>query len=551
MEATEKVKFHVPMNSLRVRLSEKPWDLSVDVELFLLPAEPNAIDPECIKKTADRHHQIILSEWESFIPHALTFNFNQFEQQRPNWRDDVCSIAIRDQALTVSRLKKNVAGFFNGSTLGSITERDEGTKDRRQSLMIGDVELVGRNLDGEIRGMIGVKPPSDVEIKERRLVTLFNERRLHEPTARAIAQVVGYMIDNRCKYGVLSTCNETRFLCATDSDHIAISEVVLADAETVAGPPCSVTLRRAFGYWLHLCNQPDGLLLFYESVPTPATSWCEPLLQKKRHTVAEQQETTRYVPTAGLQSSNDDVPLQSSACEPSLQGLEVGHTFLEESKCHTTTTTKASPAKYLDVVTSHELFVPWSELHIVDLVGTGRCGCVALARRGGLELALKLFDISKSVEGFEQELRAYTMLQATNAKTVKLLLVTHSPSEQVFGLGLQLGRPLPPLESWSRRQLKGVMAALRSLLDVGIVQNDVREYNFIEDNHNHHGQVLAIDFEDISVITTTNDQDNATSCVGSDSILSEAPPCYLQHIWEEFCRARRRRRHQTSRGVVI
>lgn len=352
--------------------------------------------------------------------------------------------------------------------------------------------------------MIEVKMPWAVEINEKRLVALFNERRLHERTACAIAQTVGYMIDNHCKYGVLTTHNATRFLRAEDQDHIAISEVVLADAETVAGHPCSITLRRAFGYWLHLCTQSDGRL-FYESVPPHVC--CEPLL-KKRHVVEEE---TQGCGVLCCTPHNSNAVLQSSMGPPA---------ETTESKCHAH---RGQWSRALVVI--HRLFVPWSELQITDLLGTGRSGCVALARRGSLEFALKLFDVGKSVEGFEQELRAYTMLQSTNAKAAKLLLVTHSPSEQVFGLGLQLGRPLPPLESWSRKHHRGAMAALRSLLAVGIMQNDVRENNFIEDND---GKVLAIDFEDIVVVdATTNDDKNSAGC-------TDNPKAYLKRAWEEL-----------------
>lgn len=71
------------------------------------------------------------------------------------------------------------------------------------------------------------------------------------------------------------------------------------------------------------------------------------------------------------------------------------------------------------------------------------------------------------------------------------------PSGHVLGLGFQLGHRMPGLGLWSREQREGALEALRSLLDAGLIQNDVRDVNFVQDDT---GKVLAIDLEDVEEV---------------------------------------------------
>jgi len=84
----------------------------------------------------------------------------------------------------------------------------------------------------------------------------------------------------------------------------------------------------------------------------------------------------------------------------------------------------------------------------------------------------------------------------------------------VFGLGLQLGHPLPPLASWSQKQCEDAFEALRSVLGVGLIQNDIRDRNFVQDDL---GRTPVVDFEDTSII---------------DSSSSEDCGAYLTQAWE-------------------
>jgi len=237
------------------------------------------------------------------------------------------------------------------------------------------------------------------------------------------------MLDNGYKYGMLSTYNSTRFLSARDRDHVEISEVVMADAK-------DVTLRRAFAYWLVLCTGPGGLLE-YGTVERGTKK------RARREFLEEEKCTTENAPTViGFPSSSSthlpqsDTVLQSSGIANEL------HQFI------------------------HDHFVDWSELEIQECLGD-------------LKLALKLFGVGKhGIEAFEREIRAYAYA-----------LLNSSKVSQGVRTRFALGHDLPDLESWSQEQREDALEALRSVLGVGLIQNDVRDCNFVH-----------IDFEDSSII---------------------------------------------------
>lgn len=207
-----------------------------------------------------RHYPISLFHWDDFIPNAHLFNIHNF-QAGPGWREGKINdkLEIKLEANASELLRSNVFSYFSDNSLGSIgvpprTSSETETANALSNVMFGDADFAGLGRGGEVCGVIEVKTPSGVDqMNDKDLASLFGERNnIHRNSARAIAQIVGYMLDNGCQYGVLTTYNETRFLRAMDRDNFQITEVVLADAETVPGQ--SVTLRRAFGYWLFLCT---------------------------------------------------------------------------------------------------------------------------------------------------------------------------------------------------------------------------------------------------------------------------------------------------------
>lgn len=96
----------------------------------------------------------------------------------------------------------------------------------------------------------------------------------------------------------------------------------------------------------------------------------------------------------------------------------------------------------------------------------------------GSHVALAFRVGKHGIEAFEREIRAYAYA-----------LLNSSKVSQGVRTRFALGHDLPDLESWSQEQREDALEALRSVLGVGLIQNDVRDCNFVH-----------IDFEDSSII---------------------------------------------------
>lgn len=89
--------------------------------------------------------------------------------------------------------------------------------------------------------------------------------------------------------------------------------------------------------------------------------------------------------------------------------------------------------------------VPWSSVELLGEFRSGRSGSVVAANFRSQLVGLKLFDVGKHGNGsFLAELACYKTAQTLQGISIpRLVFVTHSPSGNVAGLGLEFGRPLP------------------------------------------------------------------------------------------------------------
>jgi len=274
---------------------------------------------------------------------------------------------------------------------------------------------------------------------------------------------VGYMLDNNLRYGLLSTQRKS-LLLARSSIEIEVSDVVLARSAA----PGVVSLRRAFAYWLSLCNGPDAKLPVGGEFQKRLTKQWE----KETHLVDGSQKP-------------------DLASFPSLNSAVMNaDDFSKAPNMSSTATAKLSS------LLGNSKYVDWSDLMFIGSLGGGRCGEVALVLWQGRRIALKLFDVCKhGFESFDRELQAHKFLFECHVKVAKLQLVTLSPSGQVYGIGSQFGQPMPDLSTWSNVQRKSAFEALQSLVEVGMAQRDVCDRNFVS---NASGDLLVIDLEDIT-----------------------------------------------------
>jgi len=267
------------------------------------------------------------------------------------------------------------------------------------------------------------------------------------------------------------------FFRAVSVDHVEVSDVFTPNSLT-SKEVGTVTLRRAFAYWMALCHGADSQMVY--DVPRKLS--------------------TDYMGDYGKVNPNGS--LVSSASDSS-----AGTSVSTVSGLFQSTATQDTSGLLL---CNHSLYVEWSSIQILDGLGGGRCGTVALAVWKGRKIALKLFDIGKhGIDAFANELQAHSKLFGTCARVAKLVLVTSSPSEQVFGLGMELGRSMPSLATWTMEQRASAFKALQSLLKAGnLIQNDVRDSNFVCDKS---GNLLVIDLEDTSFSCSRKDSDSYLS----------------------------------------
>lgn len=438
---------------------------------------------------AYRHYPKAFAPWTDFVTSALNFDVG-VHHQSPHWRETMV-LVLPDPHTLESHVEEsfllNVRGFFAGSTLpamrkpeSKLSPLDSSTPPRKKArtdipdpappsprskpahreFLVGEPDLVA-TIPGSkcVVGIVEVETFWNVDLddnKTKSLVEKLNER-VFDASTQAAAQTVGYMLDNHCKYGALTTYQSTRFFSAENEDLILVSDVIKADDETSSGVgPPSVTLRRAFAYWLSLCaaSTPKD----YGTVDHSSNDW---------------KPTPKDLPPST--TSLADRAAEHDSTDPHLSGALTLEPEVPLWK--------------------HPLFVRWDDLDLLSVIGSGRSGNVALAKWKDRRIALKLFDVAKrDPDFFADEFQAYLKLkQMGNSRTAELLLVTIAPSGQVLGLGLQLGRPMPRLSLWSQEQREGALEALRSLLGAGLVQQDVRDVNFVQDDT---GKVLAIDLED-------------------------------------------------------
>jgi hypothetical protein len=283
-----------------------------------------------------------------------------------------------------------------------------------------------------------------------------------------IAQLLGYMVDNKRRYGALTSGTRTYFVYISGNCENSI--VHISNAWFVG----QVNYVRAWAYiYTQGCEQLDTL---------PPPRW----LEKTPDPTPEK----RIDDTTGgpKRKRNDD-----NTGGPNRRNEGRGRTQ-KSSRGRSKTAENAEPW----AVASGELpHVSYNDFEIVDVLGFGRNGTVFKVRWRGQEAAMKQFDVGKDGYGpFDSELAAYMKLRdAWGVLVPTPLFLSKSVSGGVMFLGLELGRDPKPgddvyyqSEHWPN--------LLRSLEEYGIHHSDAEERNalFIKDA-NGSDRLVAIDLE--------------------------------------------------------
>ena len=279
-----------------------------------------------------------------------------------------------------------------------------------------------------------------------------------------VGQLLGYMVENGCRYGALSSATRTYFV--TIQGHGADALVYISDAFFVG----QTDFLRAWAYIDSLASQPQDPLVANQLTwkttsknnPTPPPKSAYGVSLRSAGTVVDQ--------------ASDDVDIDSNNMPP-------------------TDNTSLSNSGLKDV--------PIENVTIIRGLGYGRNGVVFLADWQGKKVALKQFDVGKDgYEFFDKELAAYSALQDAWGKLVaRPLFVSESWSGWIKFIGLQLGRDPRPGDDIS--EWRNILATLQK--KYGFQHDDADNGNmiFVLDEETGCERLVAIDLEAHTITNLT------------------------------------------------
>jgi len=231
--------------------------------------------------------------------------------------------------------------------------------------------------------------------------------------AHPLAQLVGYMVDNKKRYGALTSATRTYFIFLEGNG--AKMKARVSDPYFIG----ESTYLRAWAYMVSLgVNQkgrfvaPTGWLRTQTDRPTPQPS------PDNKSGILEQETTTENAKKRGRRNSSESKG-PSSSKKP-------------------TTRTKTASLELTQV--------PFQDLEIGPEIGYGRNGSVFRVQWNNKSFALKQFDLHKGGwDAFHREIAAYTRLQKTWGRlVVEPMFVSESPSVRFAIWDLNWARSLVP-----------------------------------------------------------------------------------------------------------
>jgi hypothetical protein len=283
-----------------------------------------------------------------------------------------------------------------------------------------------------------------------------------------IGQLLGYMVENGRRYGVLSSATRAYFLWIEGDGQVA--DVHISNPWFVGEP----NFLRAWAYVHYLACQ-QSVPLLASGLTWIKTSRDHPTPPPKR----------KY---KGRSSGDTIMEGDGDAKSESADGYEMPSNGQEDAPAGSSAQMSA-------------LFeTPIDDVEIIGTLGYGRNGVVFLANWRGQKVALKQFDVGKDgYEYFDKEIAAYLALEAVWGSLVATpLFVSESWSGWIKFIGLQLGRDPLPGDDISERI--NVLSSLEN--EYGFRHDDTENGNmiFIFDEKTKTERLVAIDLESYTMI---------------------------------------------------
>lgn len=249
-----------------------------------------------------------------------------------------------------------------------------------------------------------------------------------------IGQLLGYMVDNSKRYGILSSGTRTYFLKIVQ--HEGGNEVVqISDAMFVGQK----------GYlkaWVYVDQLHCNKELDSESLPWKQTTTILGTPEKKGSRVQPKRG-------GGSQSGGSCGGGGGESDGPASKAARLDSSL---SSCH---------GAGGGIKTTSLPSVPFSKVKIIGPLGQGRNGTVFLAEWEDKRVAIKQFDVDKSGFAFEQEVKAYMAVRDGWGRLVPApFFVSQSWSGGTRFLALQVGRLPRPSDDTSN--WRAILAALEN-----------------------------------------------------------------------------------------
>jgi hypothetical protein len=305
--------------------------------------------------------------------------------------------------------------------------------------------------------------------------------------AHPLGQLLGYLVDNSCRFGALTSGTRTYFCCIandadTSEDGNTGKKVMITDAWYVG----QHNYLRAWAYVYSLgCDTfdddewdpPRDLVQSTSDVRSPNMWKKENNDAADRNTKAPANKRPRRSPRGGRNGGKGGTTTASTS-------VESCYPLLRKQR-------------------EHLLFVAIDKIEIIDVIGAGRNGCCFKVNWNGQMYAMKQFDIVRDGDTyFKKELRAYLELKAAWGILVpRPIFWSESKSGGRLFLGLQLGRE--PTADDDTSQFKNVLTRLQK--EYGIRHNDAEGRNMIYiSDADGVERIAAIDFEDWDRVPTSD-----------------------------------------------
>lgn len=275
-----------------------------------------------------------------------------------------------------------------------------------------------------------------------------------------LGQLLGYMVDKGCRYGILTSATRTYFLKVEGTGDNAC--VYVADAFF----PGEQNYLRAWAY-IHSLGQ------MHDQEDLGKLEW---------------KKTDGKNPTPRKHSQKEEKDGSGTGSKKRRRSLTTKSTSNEKS--HQSSKQECN------------LNLPWVDVYELNInhqrpLGSGRNGIVYQASWGGFDVALKQFDVRTATGevALRKELQAYARLKDAHGRLVpRPLFLSESPSGGFAFLALQIGRPVEEEDNISEQDCLQLLLTLK--LDYGIQQNDPRgNFIMLRDSQGHE-RLAAIDFED-------------------------------------------------------